>query len=158
MFLVSSCSCFCRNCWSEWSTNISPTTIRGLTVFGCCKILAYVQKAILSGLPRHPVIMITTSQERLSSWWLSGMTTVVCEILSPWVCHHHESLGLFRPHQDYHSAKATTIIEAETKWPTFSWWHFSSAFSWLKIVVFWLKFHSNLFPRVQLAIFHHCFR
>ena len=30
----------------------------------------------------------------------------------------------------------------------------SNAFSWIKIV-FWWKFHWNLFPRVQLAIFHH---
>ena len=32
---------------------------------------------------------------------------------------------------------------------------FSNAFSWIKIVVFWLKFHWLLFPRVQLAVFQH---
>ena len=35
---------------------------------------------------------------------------------------------------------------------------FSNAFSWMKIFVFWLKFHGSLFPRVQLSIFHYWFR
>ena len=35
---------------------------------------------------------------------------------------------------------------------------FSSAFSWMKIFEFWLKFHWSLFPRVQLTIFQHWFR
>ena len=35
---------------------------------------------------------------------------------------------------------------------------FSNAFSWIKIVAFWWKFHWNLFPRVQLTTFQHWFR
>ena len=35
---------------------------------------------------------------------------------------------------------------------------FSSAFSWMKMFEFRLKFHLSLFPRVQLTIFQHCFR
>ena len=35
---------------------------------------------------------------------------------------------------------------------------FSNAFSWIKMHKFQLKFHWDLFPRVQLTIFHHCFR
>ena len=35
---------------------------------------------------------------------------------------------------------------------------FSNAFSWMRILVFWLKFHWSLFPRVQLTIFQHWFR
>ena len=35
---------------------------------------------------------------------------------------------------------------------------FSRAFSWMKSFVFWLKFHWNLFPRVQLIITQHWFR
>ena len=35
---------------------------------------------------------------------------------------------------------------------------FSSAFSCMKSFVFWLKFHTNLFPRIQLIITRHCFR
>ena len=35
---------------------------------------------------------------------------------------------------------------------------FSSAFSWMKIFWFWLKFHWSLFLRVQLTIFQHWFR
>ena len=35
---------------------------------------------------------------------------------------------------------------------------FSSAFSWMKMYKFRLKFHWNLFLRVQLTIFHHWFR
>ena len=35
---------------------------------------------------------------------------------------------------------------------------FSNAFSWMKIIKFWLKFHLSLFLRVQLTIFHHWFR
>ena len=34
----------------------------------------------------------------------------------------------------------------------------SNALIWMKTVVFWLKFHWNLFPRVQLTINRHCFR
>ena len=35
---------------------------------------------------------------------------------------------------------------------------FSDAFSLMKTTVFWLKFHLNLFLRVQLTITHHWFR
>ena len=35
---------------------------------------------------------------------------------------------------------------------------FSNAFSWMKIYKFWLRFHWNFFPRVQIITFHHCFR
>ena len=35
---------------------------------------------------------------------------------------------------------------------------FSNAFSWKKIYKFRLSFHWSLFPRVQLATFHHWFR
>ena len=35
---------------------------------------------------------------------------------------------------------------------------FSNAFSWMKIYKLWLRFHCNFFPRVQITIFHHCFR
>ena len=35
---------------------------------------------------------------------------------------------------------------------------FSNAFSWMKLLEFWLKFHWNLFLRVQLTIFQHWFR
>ena len=35
---------------------------------------------------------------------------------------------------------------------------FSNAFSWIKIYKFRLRFHWSLLPRVQLTIFHHCFR
>ena len=35
---------------------------------------------------------------------------------------------------------------------------FSTSFSWLKMYEFRLRFHWNLFPRVQLTIFHHWFR
>ena len=35
---------------------------------------------------------------------------------------------------------------------------FWNVFSWIKIVVFWLKFHWKLFPRVQLTVFQHWFR
>ena len=34
---------------------------------------------------------------------------------------------------------------------------FSNAFAWMKIVVFWLKFHWNLFLWAQLTIFKHWF-
>ena len=35
---------------------------------------------------------------------------------------------------------------------------FSSAFSWMKMYAFWLKFHWSLFVRVPLTIFQHWFR
>ena len=35
---------------------------------------------------------------------------------------------------------------------------FSNAFSWMKMFEYWLKFHWNLFLRVQLIIFQHWFR
>ena len=35
---------------------------------------------------------------------------------------------------------------------------FSKSFSWIKIVLFWLKFHWTLFPRVQLILNQHLFR
>ena len=47
----------------------------------------------------------------------------------------------------------TEHIEAEAKWPPFS-----TAFSWLKMYEFRLRFHWKLFPGVQLTIFHHWFR
>ena len=48
-------------------------------------------------------------------------------------------------------------IEAEAKWTTLFRRHFQTHFSWTKIVVFWLQFHWNLFPRFQLSIFQHSF-
>ena len=35
---------------------------------------------------------------------------------------------------------------------------FSSAFSWMKMYELQIRFHSSLFPRVQLTIFQHWFR
>ena len=35
---------------------------------------------------------------------------------------------------------------------------FSNAFSWMKMYEFRLRFHWNFFPRVQITVFHHCFR
>ena len=35
---------------------------------------------------------------------------------------------------------------------------FSNEFSWMKMYQIRLRFHLNLFPRVQLTIFQHCFR
>ena len=35
---------------------------------------------------------------------------------------------------------------------------FSSSFSWITIAVFWLEFHWNLFPHVQLTISQYWFR
>ena len=35
---------------------------------------------------------------------------------------------------------------------------FANAFSWMIIYWFRLKFHSSLFPWIQLTIFQHCFR
>ena len=35
---------------------------------------------------------------------------------------------------------------------------YSNAISWIEIVVFWWKFHWNMFSRTQLTVFQHCFR
>ena len=35
---------------------------------------------------------------------------------------------------------------------------YSDAFSWMKIIIFWEKFHWSLFLRVQLTIIQHWFR
>ena len=43
------------------------------------------------------------------------------------------------------------------KMAAFSQTTFSSAFSWMKMFEFQLKFHWSLFLRVQLTIIHHCF-
>ena len=39
----------------------------------------------------------------------------------------------------YHLYGCTRYIEAKTKWSPISWRHFQT--HWMKIVVFWLKFH-----------------
>ena len=45
------------------------------------------------------------------------------------------------------------------KMATISQTTFSNAFFWMKMYEFWLlRFHWNLFSRVQLTIFQHCFR
>ena len=49
-------------------------------------------------------------------------------------------------------------IEAKTKWTPNSQTTCWSAFSWMKMFEFRLKFHWSLFLRVQLTIIHHCFR
>ena len=49
-------------------------------------------------------------------------------------------------------------IEAETRWPPWLQTTFSNAFSWMKIVIFQIKFHWSLFLRVQLTICQHWFR
>ena len=60
----------------------------------------------------------------------------------------------------------STVVHAEqalTHWgrdkmAAFSQMTLSNAFSWMKILEFWLKFHWSLFLRVQLTIFQHWFR
>ena len=44
--------------------------------------------------------------------------------------------------------------EAGTKWTPFLQTTVSKSFSWMKVMVIWLKFHSDLFPGVQSSINH----
>ena len=44
------------------------------------------------------------------------------------------------------------------KWPPFLRRYIADAFSWIKSVVFWLKFHYSLFINVQLTITQHWFK
>ena len=50
------------------------------------------------------------------------------------------------------------LTQAETKWPPFFKTTFSNAFSWMKMLEFRLRFHWNLFRRIQLTKFQHWFR
>ena len=45
-----------------------------------------------------------------------------------------------------------------TKWPPIWQTTFSVAISWMKMIEFWLKFHWNMFPGVELTISQHWFR
>ena len=61
------------------------------------------------------------------------------------------------------STKMGLVVVALTHWgrdkmDAFSQTIFSSAFSWMKMFEFRLKFHWSLCLRVQLTIFHHWFR
>ena len=73
----------------------------------------------------------------------------------------HEGCGA--PNHEKNKAQACAYIFANsvcliilpsTKWPPF-WQTFSNAFSWIKMIEFWFKFHSNLFPRVPLTTNQH---
>ena len=50
------------------------------------------------------------------------------------------------------------LISPWTKWPPFWQKIFSHAFSWMKMIEFWFKFHWNLFLGVKLTISQHWFR
>ena len=45
-----------------------------------------------------------------------------------------------------------------TKWPPFWKTKIWNAFSWMKMIELWFKFHWNSFPGVQLTIIQHWFR
>ena len=64
---------------------------------------------------------------------------------------------LFR-RNNWYPEKLRKHIEAETKIDDISQTTSSSAFSWMKMFEFRLKFQWSLFQRVQLTIFQHWFR
>ena len=64
--------------------------------------------------------------------------------------HNRHDIQLFSVNNFKH-------IEAETKWQPFCR-HFSHQFSWMKIVLFQLKFHWSLLSNIHLTIIHHWFR
>ena len=47
--------------------------------------------------------------------------------------------------------------KAKTKWPPFCRWHFTMQFFFCENILILLRFHLNLFPRVQLTIRQHWF-
>ena len=73
--------------------------------------------------------------------------------------------GAIFPIQPFVSTIGTTFTDivyltqwARDKMDAISQTTFSPAFSSMKIVVFWLNFHWNMFARVQLTIIQHWFR
>ena len=90
---------------------------------------------------------------------LSPKTVSSCqEICSEFTfCH---VLVLFDIGGFCHNVPETTLKNNTLRWrqhgPHFQ--TFSNEFFWIKIYDFWLRFYWNLFPRVQLRIFHHWLR
>ena len=76
--------------------------------------------------------------------------------LSEWTCHGNRCVirQSYRAGHPVH----TFIYWGRDKMDAISQTTFSSAFSWMKMFEFQLKFHWSLFLRVQLTIFQHWFR
>ena len=85
--------------------------------------------------------------------WMKWMLEMIC--LHQWWFHSEQFICK--------SMFVTKACRCLTHWgrdkmDTLSQTTFSSAFCWMKMFEFRIKFHWSLFPRVQLTIFHHWFR
>ena len=66
---------------------------------------------------------------------------------------------LFAPSHHLHQWwPCSQLISPWTKWPPLRQMTISNAFSWMKMIEFWLDFHLILFPGVQFTISQHWFR
>ena len=90
----------------------------------------------------------------------NGLVISPHTLLGMWLLIHAESPWnwLFLPK---YSCLTTTCVKTHwgrDKMDAVSQSKFSRAFSSMKIVVFWLNFHWNMFPRIKLTIIQHWFR
>ena len=107
----------------------------------------------------QPWFMHYTEDTTIVQWLSHQYVTLLIVSKSPPCCLYH----------DKHTTMASPIILVlcylhflntlrQRKMDAISQTTFSSAFSWMKMFEFRLKFHWNLFLRVQLTIFQHWFR
>ena len=148
MFLVSSCSCLCPIHWSqvlsrEWRCSWNSADRR-------CSNYIWMIDNLIAYKGASYIRDLTVVLYRVGSWaeiisrcsaplWghLNGLPIISKHIL--W------GFSLLAPWgRDKMAAVSQTIL--------------SNAFSWMKMLEFWLRFHWSLFLRVQLTIFQHWFR
>ena len=87
----------------------------------------------------------------LVAWWHKAITWTSANLQSARSGDNHQRAMACASHQSL-THWGRDKMDAISQTP------FSSAFSWMKIFEFRLKFHWSLFLRVQLTIFQHWFR
>ena len=89
-----------------------------------------------------------------------------------WFCRVTKSIHSVITHQQFTTWKMLCILvliqDSQPNCPCMTHWGrdkmtaifrtFSNAFSWMKMIIFRLRFHWNLFPKAQITIFQHRFR
>ena len=74
------------------------------------------------------------------------------------ILHSQTTLELTSPRRDMNRPHCLLTHWGRDKMAAIFQTTLSNAFSWIRILEFWLRFHWSLFLRVQLTIFHHWFR
>ena len=156
LLLINMALC-CDNWYKYWDQiygshrECSVKYVHGFLVF-CCVV-------VILPLPMNYMSYVCLIARLMGPTW--GPSGADRTQVGPMLPHEPCFLGWFNAKKNvtpvhYHSFALTHL--PFNKMAAISQTIFSDAFSWMKIFIFWLKFHRSLFPKVQLTITQHWFK